>query len=315
MQQLLILTNSVDGTCDSIVKIMEETNQKFFRWNIDLWQNYEIKFSNGLFNIVDPIGRDISINNSEVKLLWRKPFVSQMNFDNLMLNQSDEDQGKSQIRQWLLALVAIMKPQKRVRLIEPYAEQRLPKLYQLHLASSYFSTPSSHFSINNDFLNNASQTITKPLGDLTIGNENVFYTQLVNKNDLFRPFPWFVQEAIVGGNDVTCVYIHGKSYFYICDFHRNENYIDWRTEINSNTQSQWEPLMHPKISKWRHMVELFMAAVGLIYGRLDFILKHDVLHFLECNTNGQFGWLDSHDNLPLHREFLMAALDPSSAVN
>jgi len=57
-----------------------------------------------------------------------------------------------------------------------------------------------------------------------------------------------------------------------------------------------------------------MQCLGLHYGRLDFILHDDILYFLECNSNGQFGWLDDKNTMALHREFLAAACDPRTTV-
>ena len=314
MSQLLILTNSVDGTCDSLVHIMKETGQNFFRWNIDLWQSYKICFDTAGFLITDPTGRKINAIDSDVFMLWRKPFVSQMDFNNLGLNSADHEQARSQMRQWLLSLIALMKPQNRIRLIEPYADRRLPKLYQLHVATKFFKVPESHFGLHAMEQINSFNAVTKPLGDLTVGDGDVFYTRRVNIDDLFRPFPWFIQEAIIGGRDVTCAYIDGDSHFYVSDFKRDEASIDWRVEINTGSQSPWVRLEHPDLLAWEEAVHNYMKGLGLHYGRLDFILQDNSLYFLECNTNGQFGWLDEEDSLSLHRKFLAAALNPACTV-
>ena len=57
-----------------------------------------------------------------------------------------------------------------------------------------------------------------------------------------------------------------------------------------------------------------MGDLGLVYGRLDFLLTADDTVFLEVNPNGQFGWLDTPGNWPLHRAVLAALYDPSSIV-
>jgi D-alanine-D-alanine ligase-like ATP-grasp enzyme len=95
---------------------------------------------------------------------------------------------------------------------------------------------------------------------------------------------------------------------------RNEAAIDWRVEINTANQSIWRRLRHARMTEWESAVNRYMNGVGLHYGRLDFILRDDELFFLECNSNGQFGWLDDMESLALHREFLAAALDSASVV-
>ena len=312
--QLLIPTNSIDGTCDVLVQRMKEIGQPFFRWNIDLWQDYETRFDGNGFLFSDPTGRLIDAADPDVLLLWRKPFTELMDFDNQYFDAADREQARSQMRQWLLGLVALMRPQGRVRLIEPHAERRLPKLYQLYKARTFFKVPRSHFGINNLPTDFGPTMIIKPLGDLTMNDKNVLYTCRVNGDELYRPYPWFVQEALVEGRDVTCVHIIGRSHFFECEFVRGESAIDWRVEINTETQSSWHALSHPCLSKWQDAVNRYMKHIGLHYGRLDFILKGDALYFLECNSNGQFGWLDTQELFPMHREFIAAALDPVSTV-
>jgi hypothetical protein len=314
MTTVLIPTNSVDGTCDGLIKIAGETGLKVFRWNIDLWQHYETQFDGQHFIFADPTGRAIDATDDEVVLLWRKPFTELMRFDDMPLCPADEEVAKTQMGQWLQAVVALMKAQGRVRLIEPYADRRLPKLYQLWLAREFFAVPASLFSVSAHVDKVGTQIITKPLGNPGVGEHNIFYTRHVDADQLVRPYPWFVQAALIGGHDVTCVYILGQSHLFVCDYARDEEAIDWRVEINTKNQSIWHKLSHSKTIEWEEAINLYMVRSGLYYGRLDFIIKNDTLWFLECNSNGQFGWLDDMDTLTLHRKFLAAALNPDSVV-
>ena len=53
--EILILTNSFDGTADIISQILTKKKIKFLRWNIDLWDNYEIIFNQNSFKIKVPL--------------------------------------------------------------------------------------------------------------------------------------------------------------------------------------------------------------------------------------------------------------------
>ena len=53
--EILILTNSFDGTADIISQILTKKKIKFLRWNIDLWDDYEIIFNESDFIIASGI--------------------------------------------------------------------------------------------------------------------------------------------------------------------------------------------------------------------------------------------------------------------
>ena len=66
--EVLILTNSFDGTANIIQEILKKKNIKFLRWNVDLWDKYEIYFDQDHFSITDPVSNSISSkNNSSLK--------------------------------------------------------------------------------------------------------------------------------------------------------------------------------------------------------------------------------------------------------
>jgi len=313
-ESFLIVTNSADGTSDCLVRLLAQENRMFLRWNIDLWQHYEITVTNHTHSVSDPTGRTIDLADRNTILLWRKPFVDQMNFDGLPIDLDDQAFAREQMRWWLYALASKFTNEGRTRLVEPYADLRLPKLYQLDVAGKYFETPRYQFSICGKPLGLGPSTIAKPLGNPSVGSDRIFYTRLISAEELFRPYPWFVQGAIVGGIDMTCLYIHGACHFFECEFIRDHTAVDWRTEINTPEQSPWRLSTCNDIPIWSELVRSYMKRVGLLFGRLDFIYQGGVLYFLEVNSNGQFGWLEDWPKLSLHAEFLKALLDPSTEI-
>ena len=123
-----------------------------------------------------------------------------------------------------------------------------------------------------------------------------------------RPYPWFFQKMINKGKDVTAVYIDGEVFFYYCEFKRGSDSIDWRVEINQKDQSKWFLLEHKSLNELKEKTKLLMKEFDLRYGRLDFIEENDIFYFLECNPNGQFGWLDDTQAFNLHNKFVEAFL-------
>jgi hypothetical protein len=300
----LILTNSLDGTSDILVKLCSQSNIPVFRFNIDLYLHYEISFTSTLFHISDPAGRTFDLEEGNTRLLWRKPFLDTLesSTDPLVLPIV-----RGNISAILQTIVHFLKLSHKKPLVEPYFEAELGKLIQLRIAASFFATPDYEFSLQRSVVFSG-EVITKPLRDPGATDGRIFYTSKVEVESLQRPGAWFVQEALIGGADVTGVYIDGKTWFFKCDYQRDDTRIDWRTEINTKTQAKWSSWHEGDNLDLQVRVHKLMTRLGLRYGRLDFILDDkNELWFLECNSNGQFGWLDD-ESLTLHRAFLASAV-------
>lgn len=305
--ELLILTNSLDGTSDILVELCRQKSIDVFRWNVDLFFKYEISLNSSNFVISDPVGRTIDVRNGRHAILWRKPYLSDLKWE------GDEEVAPILISQAATIVRTILNTRSSFNqkmLVEPYAEDRLTKLQQLWIARDYFDVPDYELTISASSSLSA-PAVTKPLRENSTSNNQIFYTSLVEPSDLARPFPWFVQRAILGGSDLTAVYINGKTWFYRCDYRRDNSSIDWRTAINTESEPRWAPWTPPFESELQVRIYKMMRSMDLNYGRIDFILdKRDTLWFLECNPNGQFGWLDNEE-LELHKAFLNSALGMS----
>jgi len=308
--EVLILTNSFDGTSNVIQNILKEKKINFLRWNIDLWDKYEIYFDQDHFSITDPLKKSVSSKNN-LKILWRKPFTDLMNFESLKDTpdkKSDSSYAKSEMKAITHSIMALGR-EKKDHFIDPIDEHRLPKLKQLNIAKKYFDILPYEFSLLEKKIK-FKDSITKSLNSSEVGDK-VLYTTKVNQDELIRPFPWFIQTAVEGGRDVTCVYIKGDISFFYCDYNRDSNDIDWRTEINKDNQSKWHVLELKDLDETKKKICNFMNELKLNYGRLDFIENQDKLYFLEVNPNGQFGWLDfinDDKQFILHRKFVEAFL-------
>mgnify|MGYP001200783208 FL=1 len=309
----LIFTNSVDWTADYISSYLIKHKIGFFRFNIDMWDQYKINVTSQTASLSDLTGRVIDLYDESIFLLWRKPFTDLMILDGLQISEEDATFCRRQISEFLKYVVRLLLLKNQVRLIEPYADSRLPKLLQLHIAKENFKIPNYSFDNISPQFFMGKKIITKPLCDPSIGKK-IFYTSSVDKDKLFRPFPWFLQEAILGGIDITCVYINGECFFYQCHFKRDNKSVDWRTEINKENQSKWSPFVHKEVDALSKGVRKFMKSVNLHYGRIDFILRRDNFYFLECNSNGEFGWLDGEEKTFLHDKFIAAFTSTSSTV-
>ncbi len=73
-----------------------------------------------------------------------------------------------------------------------------------------------------------------------------------------------------------------------------EAYVDWRTDYDS---LRYEPISLPV--HVHNGILAYMKCFGLLYGAFGFAITDDHWYFLECNANGQFGWLEAETGLPI----------------
>lgn len=148
-----------------------------------------------------------------------------------------------------------------------------------------------------------SGTVIKPLGTSLIYEANTFkmgWTRQLAPEDF----------ADLAGFDVTChqvqdwvdkahecrVTVVGDRMFAVAIYAGSpESYVDWRADHNSLS---YEVIELPR--QVQQGIRAFMAELGLVYGAFDFVISPDGgFTFLECNSGGQFGFLEGVSGLPI----------------
>ncbi len=71
-------------------------------------------------------------------------------------------------------------------------------------------------------------------------------------------------------------------------------YVDWRTDYASLS---YELIDLPTCVS--NGISAYMKHFDLLYGAFDFAVTDDHWYFLECNANGQFGWIEAETGLPI----------------
>lgn len=71
-------------------------------------------------------------------------------------------------------------------------------------------------------------------------------------------------------------------------------YLDWRIDYSS---LRYEPAELPTCVS--NGIFAYMKRFNLLYGAFDFAVTDDHWYFLECNANGQFGWIEAETGLPI----------------
>lgn len=307
---LLILSNSYDGTADILSSLCHR--DELFRFNIDQWSQYDIRATTESIILSDPVGRRIDALHRDTLLLWRKPIPHSTEFEH---GRPDRTVLSSQLLSLLRGIHRTLTPRRQVGLIEPESDNRLAKIFQLVSAKNYFAVPDWELS-NLKSAIASNDVITKMLGNPQLPDGRIIYTTAVDKHNLARPFPWFLQETISNGQDITCVYIGGECFYFRSSYLRSAESLDWRLEINTEDESPWSSIPPEEIGNPDEKIRSLMQEWNLHYGRLDFILDaKKTLWFLECNPNGQFGWLDDRETLTLHKKFLSAVLNPDFRIS
>jgi len=116
----------------------------------------------------------------------------------------------------------------------------------------------------------------------------MFLVREIDPSALDLDYPWFVQERIDGEEEVTVVYIDGKT--YAANAPR-----DSFGAADSRKSLMEQPRAWPRCElsqKEIRAIKGFMDETGYRFGRFDFIRKDGELWFLELNPNGQWAWLD-----------------------
>ena len=163
------------------------------------------------------------------------------------------------------------------------------KLRQLLVAERYFHVAPWHFfhgALPEEL--RYGRWVVKSMTQTPIGEGKVFFVKEVDPSALDLSYPWFVQERIGGEEEVTVVYVDGKT--YAANASRDSfGSEDSRKALFVNPVS-WPRC--PLSSEDERAIKGFMDETGYRFGRFDFIRKDGELWFLELNPNGQWAWLD-----------------------
>jgi hypothetical protein len=280
---LLVLTNSLDGTTDELVRRIGA--EQVFRLNVDLWREYRISVDPSGFSLSDPTGRTCSSGTV------RAAYVRKPTFDDPITvpeGGSLEAWLRSQISYLVQEIYNWCESRDLVRLVEKGAQRRFGKFSQMWAASRHFPVPAWRFSSGDHPRLGKEPCVTKPLTADFVGDYKVLFTNRVDGEGLDPTYPWLLQQEVPASHDVTVVYVMGKCFAFGLD-RRTFSGVDWRIYINRE-QLAWSPwtLSEPE----RSSIQAFMREARMDFGRLDFLACGGELHFLELNPNGQWAWLD-----------------------
>jgi hypothetical protein len=278
---LLLITGSADGTSDLLVSKLGQ--ERVFRFNYDLFQDYQLEFRPNYWKISNPTGHSIS-SETVSSAFWWKAF----NFFLLDQEKLIVEEVKyifREIYHWCrLRGIAKGNPHD--------FHNHLGKMNILSIADKYFATPETlaTFGLAGVDSIKTKKVVAKSFtSGLTTTNKALF-TSAVDLDKLHPDFPWYLQELIESNADVT-IFVCGKKYFSYKRSRIDLKGLDWRSEQTFEVDKK-EWVSFNLDSAETRSLESFCEELDVNWGRLDLMTSVNGLVFLEFNANGQWVFLD-----------------------
>ncbi|MBR4654502.1 MAG: hypothetical protein IKO72_14175 [Kiritimatiellae bacterium] len=281
---IFISTCSQDKTTDIVMQELDPND--VLRFNIDKPEYFAWDFHANGFRVADKVsGKEIT-DKTLTSFYLRKPMYFDLIdvpkfgcVENWRREETDELFNDFFRECQSRGLTALVRSQNN----------KYGKLRQLLVAKRHFRVAPWHIfhgELPEEL--KRGRWVVKALTQTPIGKGKVFFVKEVVPSALDLSYPWFVQERIAGEEEVTVVYIDGKTYAANAprDSFGGE---DSRKALFVNPISWPCCELSPEDER---AIRGFMDETGYRFGRFDFIRKDGELWFLELNPNGQWAWLD-----------------------
>jgi hypothetical protein len=284
----LLYTNSYDGTADLVVRKLGSEN--VFRFNFDLWADYNLYIGHGDFEIRSPSGRVLRPEGA-TKVYWRKPAPTREIFPERRYT-TEQVYAEEELWYAMRDLVNLLWEKGKVVLVEPFAEHRIGKLVQMQVARDLFKVPEWKFlRASPGHLKAGRQSVAKSLTLKRIADRAVMYATKVQESELDPNEPWLLQDYVEAEADITVVFVRGRLFAFALDRSFTDISIDWRAVSLDPAFSHWMP--HDLPEPISSAIREYMSRLSLDYGRIDLLRQRSGEYvFLEVNPHGEWGWLD-----------------------
>jgi len=321
---ILIITNKSDIHCNPVIEHLKKNNDQFFRLNTDsLLDDYEISFS------VKNNRPELEISNkfnsktcvaSRVKSVWeRRPSSPNVNelLDPIAGNVLKEE--SLELSKWLRYLFIESRNVGSALWDRPNES----KLRQYFVASKIIKDKKINISIPDTKISNKRSDIleiakthsylsVKPIGsdsiELDEKFEIPFVSRRIHSNQIsnistqdIQTCPTFLQNYIPKQHELRVTVVGSKSYCCKIDSQllpEGAGKEDWREGYDIGLSQTWE-VTPDEIEEF---CQLYLKLINSSFGCFDFIYdKKGNYHFLECNPNGQWMWMEIDIGIPISK--------------
>jgi len=282
---LLVLTASYDGTSDLL---FEHIHKKAFRFNIDIFKEYEVELTPSYWKIKNPAGLEIS-SETATSCFWWKVTNYQAHEDNF-INEEIKYVFR-EIYNWFFH-------RNLVKGTPPDFHNRSGKIHILAAAQNHFPIPETYTGWGFPKAPKLKNTnvVAKSLSSGLTTTNRALFTTAVDVNKLHPEFPWYLQETIEAEYDTT-VFICNREMFAFQRSRKDLKGLDWRSEQDFKSLKEWSP--RELSNKETDAVDKLCTDLKVNWGRIDFLERHGELIFLEYNANGQWVFLDYENKVGL----------------
>ncbi len=322
MNNILIITSSVDISVNEVCKELDKLGSKYFRLNIDeiiFGSNFSFKKNDKIWEYFFKISGN-TIQNDTFNVVWQIGTIELFTmFEKKMNNVIDIEFSKrfikEEYRQFLLSFYILNRNKRWVNGYQNVisANQKMPNLV---LASDLgLRTPKTIITNNSDEAEkfcseNNWNVIVKPFKFIEFENRNNLYYAFANKiNETeFHKFknnialaPTMLQEYIEKDIELRVTIIGDKVFAVAINSQTNDiSKNDWR--IIDPSKIEHSEFTLPK--EIEEKLILFNQFYGLDYSGIDLIIdKQGDFVFLECNPEGEWYWLEEILALPMAKTF------------
>lgn len=313
---LLIITNQEDIHPNPVIDHLLALHVPFFRLNTEnLYSHYDVYYQvsneKNEFSIQTKDGHH-TITSQQISAVWErrpcKPMTTYDPIDNEELANLLKEEGDGFLKYLRIALHEL--PWIGHTVNEFKAGSKL--LQKIVAKKVGFNIPQTIFSNQLTAVEkfNTEKIAVKPIrafGYEISDDENlIFYTSLTDKQKLielgdtnFRNNMNFLESYIDKKYEVRTTIIGKADFSAIIEsqqFDSDKGKIDWRQGYDHGMTFNSFEIPKSIVQK----CHLFLEYYGLEFGCFDFIVdQHDHYHFLECNTNGQWMWIEDETKLPI----------------
>jgi len=312
---LLIITNEADIHPNTVIDLLNAQGLPFFRFNTDkILTDYDVLYeiSNDItFFEIKYKDYDKSINSDQITCVWERrpmePLATFDHYDNEDIKKVILEEADGFIKFFRYSLSNVF------WLGHPIIERQAgSKILQKNIAKSIgFKIPDTIFS--NQFTSlkifENKYVAIKPISSFDIeanGGSIVFYTRKKHYSDImnngeisFRNNINFLEEYIEKDFELRVTVIKDECFSAKIESQKldtEKGAIDWRQGYDNGISFTKTEIPKEIEIKCFSFLEYF----NLNFGCFDFIVdKKNNYIFLECNTNGQWMWLEEEAKLPI----------------